>query len=81
MGCFYGFKLHIIANHLGEIVSAKLTAAHVDDRVPVKELAEGLQGQLYGDKSYISQALTAELGKVRFNRHLTPQRAGCCGLP
>ncbi len=67
MGWFYGFKLHIIVNHLGEIVAAKLTAANVDDRVPVKELAEGLTGQLYGDKGYISQALTAKLASEGVN--------------
>jgi Transposase DDE domain len=67
MGWFYGFKLHIIVNHLGEIVAAKLTTANVDDRVPVKELAEGLTGQLYGDKGYISQALAAELASEGVN--------------
>ncbi len=42
MGWFYGFKLHIIVNHLGEIVAAKLTPANVDDRTPVKALSKGL---------------------------------------
>lgn len=61
MGWSFGFKLHLIINHLGEIVSLKLTKGNEDDRKPVPEMAEGLWGKLYGDKGYISQALTGEL--------------------
>ena len=35
MGWSYGFKLHLIINHLGEIVALKLTTGNVDDREPV----------------------------------------------
>ena len=35
MGWFYGFKLHLIINHKGEILATKLTAGNVDDRKPV----------------------------------------------
>lgn len=61
MGWSFGFKLHLIINHLGEIVALKLTKGNVDDRQPVTEMAESLFGKLYGDKGYISQALTGEL--------------------
>lgn len=61
MGWSFGFKLHLIINHLGEIVALKLTKGNVDDRQPVSEMAESLFGKLYGDKGYISQALTGEL--------------------
>ena len=61
MGWFYGFKLHIIVNHLGDILAAKITPANVDDRRPVPELAKGVIGKLYGDKGYISQALSSDL--------------------
>lgn len=61
MGWSFGFKLHLIINHLGEIVALKLTEGNEDDRKPVPELAEGLWGKLYGGKGYISQALTGEL--------------------
>ena len=63
VGWFYCFKLHLIANHLGGIVAAKLTPANVDDRKPVKELAVDLPNRLYGDKSYISQALADDLAQ------------------
>ena len=61
MGWSFGFKLHLIINHLGEIVALKLTKGNEDDRKPVPEMAEGLWGKLYGDKGYISQALAGEL--------------------
>ncbi|WP_434340610.1 IS982 family transposase [Motilimonas cestriensis] len=61
MGWFYGFKLHIITNHLGDIVAAKLTPANTDDRKPVRELSKGLFDKLYADKGYISKALTEDL--------------------
>jgi Transposase DDE domain len=61
MGWFYGFKLHLVINHLGEILAATLTPGNVDDRVPVNALMAPLSGYLYGDKGYISQSLTEEL--------------------
>ena len=61
MGWSYGFKLHLIINHHGEIVSLKLTKGNTDDRVPVPGMAENMFGKLYGDKGYISKALSGEL--------------------
>lgn len=61
MGWSFGFKLHLIINHLGEIVALKLTKGNPDDRQPISEMAGSLFGKLYGDKGYISQALTGEL--------------------
>jgi Transposase DDE domain len=31
-GWFFGFKLHIVTNHGGELLDIKLTAGNVDDR-------------------------------------------------
>lgn len=61
MGWFYGFKLHLVVNHLGDIIAVKLTPGNVDDRVPVPELAKDLPDRLYGDKGYISEALSDNL--------------------
>ena len=61
MGWSFGFKLHLIINHLGETVALKLTKGNPDDRQPISEMAGALFGKLYGDKGYISQALTGEL--------------------
>ncbi|WP_283709393.1 IS982 family transposase [Pseudoalteromonas prydzensis] len=61
MSWSYGFKLHLIINHLGEIVALKLTTGNVDDREPVSDMADSIFGKLYGDKGYISKALSGEL--------------------
>ncbi len=54
---FFGFKLHLVTNDCGELLSLRLTPGNVDDRRPVPELVTGLFGKLFGDKGYISQPL------------------------
>jgi hypothetical protein len=54
---FFGFKLHLVTNDCGELLSIRLTPGNVDDRRPVPELVKGLFGKLFGDKGYISQSL------------------------
>lgn len=56
-GWFYGFKLHLIINDIGEILAYMLTPGNIDDRVPVPWLSKDLLGKLFGDKGYISQEL------------------------
>ncbi len=50
IGWFFGFKLHLIINDKGELLSSQVTPGNVDDRVSVKDLVEELFGKLYGDK-------------------------------
>ena len=57
MGWFFGFKLHIIVNDVGELLAFKLTTGNTDDREPLQELSKGLLGKLFGDKGYISKVL------------------------
>ena len=57
MGWFYGFKLHLIINDKGELLDVELTPGNTDDRSPLRKFAEGLHGNLYGDKGYISKDL------------------------
>lgn len=54
---FFGFKLHLVINDCGALLSIRLTPANVDDRRPVPELVKELFGKLFGDKGYISQPL------------------------
>ena len=61
MGWFYGFKLHLIINDIGELLAVELTPGNTDDRKPVRHLTEGLFGKLFGDKGYISQELVDDL--------------------
>ena len=75
-GWFFGFKLHLVINHLGELLGVKLTPGNVDDRKPLCDFAERLFGKRYADKGDIAQWLTIflkDLGidfvsKVRKNR-------------
>ena len=62
VGWFYGFKLHLIINDCGELLSCYLTPGNVDDRKPVLGMvkkARRMFGKLFGDKGYISKALTS----------------------
>jgi hypothetical protein len=54
---FFGFKLHLVINDRGELLSLRLTPGNVDDRRPVPELVRELFGKLFGDKGYVSQPL------------------------
>jgi len=60
MGWFHGFKLHIIINDKGELLSFCVTQANVDDREPLKNesFLQSIFGKLLGDKGYISEKLT-----------------------
>ena len=63
IGWFFGFKLHIIINDKGEILSFMLTPANTDDRSPLenKRFHEKVFGKLFGDKGYIGQNLFEKL--------------------
>jgi hypothetical protein len=54
---FFGFKLHLVINDRGELLSLRLTPGNTDDRRPVPELVKGLFGKLFGDKGYVSGPL------------------------
>jgi hypothetical protein len=54
-GWFFGFKLHLVMNHLSEIVAFRLTSGHVNDRIPVPDLLKNMRGKAYADKGYIGQ--------------------------
>jgi hypothetical protein len=62
-GWFYGFKLHLIINDRGEILSFYLTKGNVDDRNMnvIDSLCRDLTGKLYGDRGYISKDLFERL--------------------
>ena len=61
MGWFFGFKLHLVINNFGEIMSAGLSKANVDDGKPVPKLVESLKGWLFGDKGYLGQTFMEKL--------------------
>lgn len=59
MGWFFGFKLHLIINDQGELLSFYLSRGNISDRNKnlILRLTKGLWGKLFGDKGYISQPL------------------------
>jgi hypothetical protein len=71
MGWFYGFKLHLVINHRGELLACQVTPGNTDDRRPVPTLAKRLWGRLFADKGYLSQPLTHELFRTRRLRLVT----------
>ena len=60
MGWFHGFKLHIVINDKGEILTFTITQANVDDREPLKQerFLDKIFGKLFADKGYLGQDLT-----------------------
>ena len=66
MGWFYGFKLHLIVNEKGDLLSTMLTPGNVDDRNQslMAKLTKNILGKLFGDKGYLS----AKLFKFLFKR-------------
>ena len=63
VGYFFGFKLHMIVNAIGEIISFTLTPGNVSDTSSVLSLTKGLFGKLFGDKGYLSSSLFKTLLK------------------
>lgn len=70
---FYGFKLHLLINHQGDLLAFRLTAGNVNDRHPLKALCEKLQGLLFGDKGYLGKVITAQLADMGI-KLITPVR-------
>jgi len=62
MGWFFGFKLHLIINDKGELLSFYLSKATTDDRnlKVISCLVRSIFGKIYGDRGYVSKKL-AEL--------------------
>lgn len=68
-GWFFGFKLHVVINVAGDIVSAILSTGNIVDNntALLKQLLEGLQGKVFGDKGYL---IKPELRKYFFDRKI-----------
>lgn len=58
---FFGFKLHLVVNELGQLLNVHLTPGNVDDRCPIPDLLQGLCGKIFADRGYVSQQLARQL--------------------
>lgn len=56
-GWFYGFKVHLVINNLGEIVHFMITSANVSDNneTVLNNLLADLKGLCFGDKGYLTK--------------------------
>lgn len=63
MGWYFGFKLHMIINDKGEILSYCFSKANVDDRDQkvMSVMTKEVFGKLFGDRGYIDQKLAEYL--------------------
>lgn len=71
---FFGFKLHLVFNDCGELLTFTLTSGNVDDRAPVPQCAKQLFGKLFGDTGYLSHKLQKELHQLFGVQLITPRR-------
>ena len=63
MGYFFGFKLHMVCDALGRLVSLMITPGHTNDRKFVLNLLKGLKGLVVADAGYLSEKLMSQLFK------------------
>ena len=59
VGWFFGFKLHLVINEIGEIINFVFTKGNCDDRdmKVIGPISKKLFGKMFGDKGYISHKL------------------------
>ena len=62
-GWFYGFKLHLIVNEMGEILAFHFTPGNVSDISVAEVLSKNIYGKIFVDKGYISSKLFKALLK------------------
>ena len=61
MGCFFGFKLHLLINHKGQFMAFRITDGSKDDLKPLEAMTAALHGKVFADKGYLSKALLERL--------------------
>lgn len=70
-GWFYGMKLHLLIDLMGNIVQVKITSGNCGDRKVLEDFLEQLEGSIVlGDAGYLSQELQQKAGKQN-NKVLT----------
>lgn len=63
VGWFFGLKLHIVINNLGELIAFKITRGNEHDAKAGESLLQSLKGLAFGDKGYIGKKLFSRLLK------------------
>ena len=81
MGWFFGFKLHAVINHLGDIIDVSITSGDTHDTKPVTSFGRKLFGLLVGDKGYLSTSLRETMLNDYDVRLITKVRRNMTELP
>jgi len=63
VGWFFGLKIHLVINNLGELIAFKITRGNVHDISAAGSLLSELEGLAFADKGYIGKKLFDELFK------------------
>jgi len=63
VGWFFGLKVHLVINNLGELIAFKITRGNIHDGAAAGSLLSSLEGLAFGDKGYIGKKLFDELFK------------------
>lgn len=76
-GWFFGFKLHVITTHRGEVLCGALTPANTNERDVAGALSEAVNGGIVlCDGGYRSAPLACSLAEEAEMLLITPQEAG-----
>jgi IS5 family transposase len=76
-GWFFGFKLHVITTHTGEVLCGALTPANINERDVAGALSEAVAGGIVlCDGGYRSAPLAASVAAEAELLLITPQEAG-----
>lgn len=60
-GTYFGLKLHLITDLRKNMLALQFTPANVDDREPVPDLCEGINGFIIADAGYVSDKLAKDI--------------------
>ncbi|MEA3272538.1 MAG: IS982 family transposase [Patescibacteria group bacterium] len=60
-GTYFGLKLHLITDLRQSMLAIKFTPANIDDRKPVPDMCEGINGFIIADAGYVSDKLAKEI--------------------
>ncbi len=63
IGWFFGFKIHLVINHIGELMGFKVTRGNRHDGKAGVSLLSKLKGLAFGDKGYLGKKLFEKLIK------------------
>lgn len=60
-GWFYGMKLHVVIDTVGNLLNVRITTGTVDDRIPVVSMLKDILGIFVADAGYVSRPLKYKL--------------------